>query len=53
MFNFTSRWLDVWALSHLLKSVVSERLRPSSVTSDNLPNSPGGGGDGEGKNELL
>lgn len=40
------------ALSHVLKAGVSERLRPSSVTSDNLLNDASGGEEAESENKL-
>lgn len=42
----------MWVLSHVLKAV-SERLRPSSVTSDNPLNAASGGEEAESENKLL
>lgn len=49
----TSGWFDARATSHVLKAGVSERLRPSSVTSDNPLNAASGGQEAESENKLL
>lgn len=41
------------AMSHVLKAGVSERLRPSSVTSDSPLNAASGGEEAESENKLL
>lgn len=43
----------MWVLSHVLEAGVSERLRPSSVSSDNPPNAASGGEEAESENKLL
>lgn len=43
----------MWVLSRVLKAGVSERLRPSSVTSDNPLNAASGGEEAESENKPL